>query len=134
MMFGGVFGVRLISRPSIFNGVGQVRTATKKAGGSTKNGRDSIGKRLGVKKFGSEQVEKGNILIRQRGMTFHAGDNVGVGRDYTLFALQDGFVRFEYNPLRKRSFVNIVATREQAQRKFVPEKNPPISSLKLARL
>lgn len=133
-MFGSIFSARLITRPSIVNGVGQIRTATKKAGGSTKNGRDSIGKRLGVKKFGSEKVEKGNILIRQRGMTFHAGDNVGVGRDYTLYALQDGFVRFQYNPLRKRSFVNIVATYEQAVQKYFPPKQPPITSLKEARI
>lgn len=69
--------------------------STKKGGGSTKNGRDSAGKRLGVKKFGSEVVRAGNILVRQRGTTFHPGENVGIGRDYTLFALSDGFVKFE---------------------------------------
>ena len=69
--------------------------AHKKAGGSSKNGRDSIGKRLGIKKFGGEQVKAGNILVRQRGTTIHAGNNVGVGRDYTLFALKDGVVQFK---------------------------------------
>ncbi len=69
--------------------------AHKKAGGSSKNGRDSKGKRLGVKRFAGEVVKAGNILIRQRGSTYHAGDNVGVGRDFTLFALIDGVVKFQ---------------------------------------
>jgi large subunit ribosomal protein L27 len=69
--------------------------ATKKAGGSTKNGRDSIGRRLGVKRFGGEVVRAGNILVRQRGTTYHAGRNVGMGRDHTLFALIDGVVTFK---------------------------------------
>jgi len=69
--------------------------AHKKAGGSTKNGRDSAGKRLGVKRFGGEVVQAGNILVRQRGSTYHAGRNVGCGRDYTLFALVDGKVEFQ---------------------------------------
>lgn len=69
--------------------------AHKKAVGSTRNGRDSRGKRLGVKKFGGEVVRAGNILVRQRGSTYHAGDNVGTGRDYTLFALVDGVVEFK---------------------------------------
>lgn len=69
--------------------------AHKKGVGSTKNGRDSIGKRLGVKKFGGQIVKAGNILVRQRGTTFHAGENVGIGSDYTLFALIDGIVKFE---------------------------------------
>jgi large subunit ribosomal protein L27 len=69
--------------------------AHKKAGGSTGNGRDSEGKRLGVKKFGGELVKSGNILVRQRGTKFHPGRNVGLGRDFTLFALVDGTVRFE---------------------------------------
>jgi large subunit ribosomal protein L27 len=68
--------------------------AHKKAVGSTRNGRDSRGKRLGVKKFGGEVVRAGNILVRQRGSTYHAGPNVGTGRDYTLFALVDGVVEF----------------------------------------
>ena len=69
--------------------------AHKKAGGSTRNGRDSESKRLGLKKFGGEQVIAGNILVRQLGTQFHAGKNVGCGRDYTLFALVDGVVKFD---------------------------------------
>ena len=69
--------------------------STKKGGGSTSNGRDSIGKRLGVKKFGGEVVKAGNIIIRQRGTSFHPGLNVGLGKDFTLFALSDGVVKFE---------------------------------------
>ncbi len=69
--------------------------AHKKAGGSSRNGRDSIGKRLGVKRFAGEQVRAGNILVRQRGSSYHAGEQVGVGKDYTLFALCDGVVFFQ---------------------------------------
>lgn len=69
--------------------------AHKKAGGSSRNGRDSAGQRLGVKKFGGETVKAGNILVRQRGTSFHPGKNVGVGGDYTLFALVDGKVTFQ---------------------------------------
>lgn len=69
--------------------------AHKKAGGSSKNGRDSAGKRLGVKRFGGQQVTAGSILVRQRGTTIHPGNNVGCGKDYTLFALIDGVVKFE---------------------------------------
>lgn len=69
--------------------------ATKKGGGSTKNGRDTEGKRLGLKKFGGEVVKAGNILARQRGTKYHAGENVGIGRDHTLFALKDGVVQFQ---------------------------------------
>lgn len=68
--------------------------AHKKGGGSTKNGRDSNAKRLGVKKYGGEYVQPGNILVRQHGTKFHAGDGVGMGRDYTLFATAEGFVHF----------------------------------------
>ncbi|MDJ1179614.1 50S ribosomal protein L27 [Roseofilum sp. BLCC_M91] len=71
--------------------------AHKKGTGSTRNGRDSNAQRLGVKRFGGENVLAGNILVRQRGTSFHAGKNVGVGRDYTLFALTDGIVTFERN-------------------------------------
>jgi large subunit ribosomal protein L27 len=70
--------------------------AHKKGGGSSRNGRDSAGQRLGVKKFGGEQVRAGNILVRQRGTRFQPGTNVGIGRDYTLFATIDGYVKFEY--------------------------------------
>jgi large subunit ribosomal protein L27 len=69
--------------------------AHKKAGGSSRNGRDSGGQRLGVKKFGGQTVKAGNILVRQIGTQFHPGDNVGIGKDYTLFAQKDGVVTFE---------------------------------------
>ncbi len=69
--------------------------AHKKAGGSTRNGRDSESKRLGLKKFGGESVLAGNIIVRQRGTKFHPGANVGCGRDHTLFATADGFVKYE---------------------------------------
>ncbi|BAI79774.1 50S ribosomal protein L27 [Deferribacter desulfuricans SSM1] len=69
--------------------------AHKKAGGSTKNGRDSQSKRLGVKKFGGEYVKAGNIIVRQRGTKFKPGKNVGLGKDYTIFSLIEGYVKFE---------------------------------------
>ncbi len=81
--------------------------AHKKAGGSTRNGRDSNPKYLGVKRYGGESVIAGNIIVRQRGTRFHAGDNVGVGRDHTLFALADGKVKFKYCGLPKRKFVSV---------------------------
>ena len=81
--------------------------AHKKAGGSTRNGRDSKLKYLGVKRYGGESVLAGNIIVRQRGTRFHAGANVGVGRDYTLFALADGKVKFEHKGYPKRKFVSI---------------------------
>ncbi len=81
--------------------------AHKKGGGSTKNGRDSHSKRLGVKKFGGQSVLAGNIIVRQRGTTFHAGDNVGVGNDFTLFALSDGVVEFKVGR-NARKFVSVV--------------------------
>jgi large subunit ribosomal protein L27 len=80
--------------------------AHKKAGGSSKNGRDSEGRRLGVKKFGGEVVTAGNIIVRQRGTKFYAGENVGMGRDHTLFALKDGNVEFN-NGYRGRKFVSV---------------------------
>ncbi|MFV2061713.1 MAG: 50S ribosomal protein L27 [Gammaproteobacteria bacterium] len=82
--------------------------AHKKAGGSTRNGRDSVSKRLGVKKFGGEAVLAGNILIRQRGTKVHPGLNVGRGADDTLFAKSDGKVLFEIKGPKKRQFVSIV--------------------------
>ena len=81
--------------------------AHKKAGGSTRNGRDSNPKYLGVKRYGGESVLAGNIIVRQRGTRFHAGDNVGVGRDHTLFALADGKVKFESRGMPKRKYVSI---------------------------
>ncbi|MDM7861655.1 50S ribosomal protein L27 [Alteromonas sp. ASW11-36] len=83
--------------------------AHKKAGGSTKNGRDSESKRLGVKRFGGESVLAGNIIVRQRGTRFHAGDNMGIGKDHTLFALADGKVQFEVKGPKNRKYVSIVA-------------------------
>jgi large subunit ribosomal protein L27 len=81
--------------------------AHKKAGGSTRNGRDSNPKFLGVKRYGGEAVLAGNILVRQRGTRFHAGANVGVGRDHTLFALADGKVKFEQRGKPVRKFVSV---------------------------
>ena len=78
--------------------------AHKKAGGSSRNGRDSIGKRLGVKKFEGQVIRAGNILVRQRGSTYHAGDNVGTGKDFTLYSRIDGIVKF---------------SRRRANRKFI---------------
>jgi large subunit ribosomal protein L27 len=83
--------------------------AHKKAGGSSKNGRDSESKRLGVKCFGGEQVVPGNILVRQRGTRFHAGTNVRVGRDHTLFATAGGRVAFETKGPKNRKHVSVVA-------------------------
>ncbi|NNG14034.1 MAG: 50S ribosomal protein L27 [Gammaproteobacteria bacterium] len=83
--------------------------AHKKAGGSTRNGRDSESKRLGVKRYGGEAVLAGNILVRQRGTKFNPGTNVGCGRDHTLFAKSDGKVLFEVKGPKKRTFVSIVA-------------------------
>lgn len=76
--------------------------AHKKGSGSTKNGRDSNSKRLGVKKYGGEFVKAGNIIIRQRGSKFQVGDNVGMGKDYTIFALIDGLVKFERKGKNKK--------------------------------
>ena len=83
--------------------------AHKKAGGSTRNGRDSESKRLGVKIFGGQKVVGGNIIVRQRGTKFHAGNNVGLGKDHTLFALSDGKVKFEVKGPKNRKFVSIEA-------------------------
>ena len=80
--------------------------AHKKGAGSTKNGRDSNAKRLGVKRFGGEKVKAGNILVRQRGTKFKSGYNVGCGNDFTLFALVDGTVKFDYDNGKKR--INII--------------------------
>lgn len=82
--------------------------AHKKGAGSTKNGRDSNAQRLGVKRFGGEKVIAGNILIRQRGMQFKPGANVGCGKDFTLFALTDGTIKFDYQEGKKKR-VNVIA-------------------------
>ena len=83
--------------------------AHKKAGGSTRNGRDSVSKRLGVKRFGGETVKAGNIIVRQRGTRIHAGENVGIGRDHTLFAKADGRVEFVERGPRSRKYVQVVS-------------------------
>jgi large subunit ribosomal protein L27 len=82
--------------------------AHKKAAGSTRNGRDSEAKRLGVKRFGGQIVKAGNIILRQRGTNVHPGVNVGCGRDHTLFATADGAVKFEIKGPKKRKYVSIV--------------------------
>ncbi|SKA78231.1 50S ribosomal protein L27 [Desulfobaculum bizertense] len=88
--------------------------AHKKAGGSSRNGRDSIGQRRGVKRYGGQQVLAGNILVRQLGTKFHPGENVGMGRDYTLFALVDGEVKFEKFMRRKKVKTRIRVVANQA--------------------
>ncbi|AXE29342.1 50S ribosomal protein L27 [Chromobacterium phragmitis] len=82
--------------------------AHKKAGGSSRNGRDSEAKRLGVKVYGSELIPAGSIIVRQRGTKFHAGENVGQGKDHTLFAKVDGYVEFTVKGAQKRKTVNVV--------------------------
>ena len=80
--------------------------AHKKAGGSSRNGRDSAGRRLGIKKFGGEVVISGNIIVRQRGTKFHPGTNVGIGKDHTIFATRDGKVYFKKT--KTRTFISVV--------------------------
>ena len=82
--------------------------AHKKAGGSSRNGRDSQAKRLGVKVFGGEAISAGGIIVRQRGTKFHAGDNVGIGRDHTLFAMVDGQVKFAVKGADNRQYVSVL--------------------------
>jgi len=99
--------------PSINNSMAshsylQVRHATKKAGGSTSNGRKSAGRRLGVKLFGDQPCKAGSIIVRQRGKTFHAGSNVGMGKDHTIFAKIEGIVKFSKERTAKgRQYVNV---------------------------
>ena len=83
--------------------------AHKKAGGSTRNGRDSNAKRLGVKRYGGELVTAGNIIVRQRGTQFHPGENVGIGKDHTIFATADGVVTFQVKGPNSRKYISIVA-------------------------
>jgi large subunit ribosomal protein L27 len=87
--------------------------AHKKAGGSTRNGRDSNPKYLGVKRFGGQHVLAGNIIIRQRGTNTHPGENVGMGRDHTLYALEEGFVKFSKRGPKQRKYVSIEPMVEQ---------------------
>ncbi len=89
--------------------------AHKKAGGSSRNGRDSHSQRLGLKRFGGEVVKAGNILIRQRGTKYHPGRNVGRGKDDTLFAKMAGVVKFEIKGIHKRQFVSIIPFEGQQQ-------------------
>ncbi|GAB4069243.1 50S ribosomal protein L27 [Ancylobacter sonchi] len=88
--------------------------AHKKAGGSSRNGRDSAGRRLGVKKFGGEAVISGNIILRQRGTKWHPGTNVGMGKDHTLFALVEGRVEFR-NKANDRTYVSVIPAAEAAE-------------------
>ena len=88
--------------------------AHKKAGGSSRNGRDSIGRRLGVKKYGGEKVISGNIIIRQRGTKYYPGDNVGLGKDHTIFATTEGEVKFFRNS-RGKTAVSVVPTAMAAE-------------------
>lgn len=88
--------------------------ATKKAGGSSRNGRDSAGRRLGIKKFGGEAVIAGNIIARQRGTKWHPGKNVGIGTDHTIFAKIDGIVEFITSKHKKRKFISVVPDQQQA--------------------
>ncbi|AZP36301.1 50S ribosomal protein L27 [Candidatus Annandia adelgestsuga] len=81
--------------------------AHKKAGGSTRNGRDSHSKRLGIKIYGGEKVYSGNIIVKQRGSKFHAGKNVGCGKDYTLFALKNGYIYFKNKGNKNKKYVNV---------------------------
>lgn len=91
--------------------------AHKKAGGSTRNGRDSHSQRLGVKRFGGQWVKAGNILVRQRGTKFHPGKNVGIGKDDTLFATATGFVKFEVKGPKNRCFVTIIPSETSENKK-----------------
>ena len=86
--------------------------AHKKAGGSSRNGRDSESKRLGLKKYGGEFVKAGNIIVRQRGTKFHPGENVGIGRDHTLFAKIDGHLRFVKKGSKMRQFATVIPLSE----------------------
>lgn len=88
--------------------------AHKKAGGSSRNGRDTIGRRLGVKKFGGERVIPGNIIIRQRGTKWHAGDHVGLGKDHTIFATAEGHVKFQ-KKANGRTYVSVLPAMEAAE-------------------
>ncbi len=106
----------VISALTPSSSLGLVRFASKKSGGSTKNGRDSISKRLGVKKFGGEAVIPGNIIIRQRGTKYYPGKGVGMGKDHTLFAMKAGFVRFWWNTPLKRQEVSVNQNRERQRR------------------
>lgn len=86
--------------------------ATKKAGGSSRNGRDSAGRRLGVKKYSGQHVLSGNIIVRQRGTKFHPGDNVCIGKDHTIFSTIEGFVTFKKSNHKNRIFISVIPVSE----------------------
>jgi large subunit ribosomal protein L27 len=100
------FGAVSLKQPSHI--LTQVRNATKKAGGSTNNGRDSAGRRLGIKAHANVKVTAGSIIARQRGRKWYPGENVGMGKDHTLFAKVDGVVHFSAHPWKKKKVVNII--------------------------
>lgn len=106
--------VPLVARlPSLAGSLGAVRTATKKAGGSSKNGRDSESKRLGVKVYGDQAIRAGQIIVRQRGTRYHIvrnGGTVGIGRDHTIFARIDGNVKFFWNRMQKHYAIAVIPT------------------------
>jgi len=109
----GVRSCLTTSSPFSPFGLGAIRTATKRAGGTVRNHGGSPGKRLGLKKFSDQAVQPGNIILRQRGTQFHPGDNVGIGRDHTIYATVPGFVRFykEKHMRGERKFVGVVLQR-----------------------
>ncbi|KAG0244774.1 54S ribosomal protein L2 mitochondrial [Actinomortierella wolfii] len=123
MLSGNIVGLtRQISRITLAGDksafANQVRYATKKAGGSTKNNRDSAGRRLGAKKVGGQPVVPGNIIYRQRGTHFYPGENVGMGKDHTLYALESGYVQYYQDPAKdkkwwKRTYVGVALTKDQ---------------------
>jgi large subunit ribosomal protein L27 len=94
--------------------------AHKKAGGSSRNGRDSAGQRLGVKLFGGQKIAGGNVIVRQRGTKFWPGENVGMGKDHTLFALCDGNVAFKTG-FKRRTFVSVIAAAQNPATKMAAE-------------
>eukprot|EP00160_Parvularia_atlantis_P000437 Unigene10359_Nuclearia_a/m.31652 Unigene10359_Nuclearia_a/g.31652 ORF Unigene10359_Nuclearia_a/g.31652 Unigene10359_Nuclearia_a/m.31652 type:complete len:147 (+) Unigene10359_Nuclearia_a:175-615(+) len=108
------------------------RWATKKAGGSTKNGRDSAGRRLGLKKSDGQTVIAGNILVRQRGTQYHAGLNVGMGRDHTLFATAPGVVKFQYQEQRERTYVHVVDVAQRLAQVALAQRRFPLVDVKAA--
>lgn len=110
----GITTIHRVVKNSLFSVLGQVRTATKRAGGTIRNHGGSPGKRLGVKKFTDEPVIPGNIIIRQRGTQFHPGQHVKIGRDHTIYAISPGFVKFYTMPWRAgkvRRYVGVVLNR-----------------------
>lgn len=107
----------VVNIPKQYNNLQLIRCATKKAGGSSRNGRDSKGKRLGVKKFGGEVVQPGSIIIRQRGQKYHHGEHTGMGRDHTIYSLINGYVKFTYNRIKKHQVVSVIIENPNIPRK-----------------